>query len=360
VLAERRRGGRRVDTNRLERLPPPLADGRSLGGAIKIFFQKVVSRLLGLDFPYPVLAAATVGAGGEVQVEADADRVRKRLEQAKRVALFVHGIIGDTRSMVPAVRLAKAAGSRPLAELYDVVLSFDYENLNTTIEDNARALKRRLEEVGLGAGYGKRLDVVAHSMGGLVSRWFIEREGGNKVVSRLVMLGTPNAGSPWPTVVDWATLAIGLGLNQLTAIPWAASVLGQLTGLLDSAKVALAEMNSQSALLKGLSESPDPGVPYTMLAGNTSLIPAATAGGQEKSRLARLLARLASPALLHQAANPFFFGQPNDIAVSVASMESVAAGRVPKYEVRPVACDHLSYFRDEAGLRALAEALGAG
>jgi hypothetical protein len=53
-------------------------------------------------------------------------------------------------------------------------------------------------------------------MGGLVSRWFIEREGGDRVVRRLVMLGTPNGGSPWPAVADWATTALAVGLNELS------------------------------------------------------------------------------------------------------------------------------------------------
>ena len=34
-------------------------------------------------------------------------------------------------------------------------------------------------------------------MGGLVARWFIEQEGGNRVVDHLVMCGTPNVGSPF-------------------------------------------------------------------------------------------------------------------------------------------------------------------
>ncbi len=45
------------------------------------------------------------------------------------------------------------------------------------------------------------------------------------------------------------------------------------------------------------------------------------------------------------------------MAVSVASMENIAAGRKPAYDVRPVACDHLSYFRDPEGLKALAAVL---
>ena len=66
---------------------------------------------------------------------------------------------------------------------------------------------------------------------------------------------------------------------------------------------------------------------------------------------------MTSPDLLHEVANPFFLDQANDIAVSVASMENIAPGRKPPYDVRPVACDHLSYFRDPASVKALATVL---
>ena len=261
--------------------------------------------------------------------------------------------------MVPSVQLARLADARPLASLYDLVLTFDYENLNTTIEENGRLLKKRLEAVGLGAGHGKMLDIAAHSMGGLVSRWFIEREGGNQVVRRLVMLGTPNGGSPWPQVFDWATVALGLGLNHLTAIAWPASVVGGLAAWIENPTVALNEMLPTSKVLEALKQSPDPGIPYVMLAGNTSIIPAAaeSSNGGKASLLARLLTRLTSPELLHKVANPFFLDQENDVAVSVASMENIPSGRKQPFDVRPVACDHLSYFRDPEGLKALATIL---
>ena len=346
----------------LDRLPPPVVDSRSLGGAIKIFFQKVISKKLGLDFPYPILGVADVAPDGDVTPVRDSSKVRDRVAKAERILLFVHGIIGDTQSMAPSVQLARLADDRPLADLYDLVLTFDYENLNTTIEDNGRLLKARLEAVGLGVGHGKALDIAAHSMGGLVSRWFIEREGGNRVVRRLVMLGTPNGGSPWPRVVDWATVALGLGLNQLTAIAWPASVVVGLAALIENPTVGLHEMLSDSGVLEQLKQSPDPGIPYVMLAGNTSIITAATEATdpQRGSLLGRLLARLTAPGLLHEVANPFFLSQANDVAVSVASMENIAHGRKPAYDVRPVACDHLSYFLDPAGLKALATVLAEG
>ena len=151
----------------LDRLPPPLADSRSLTGAIKIFFQKVISKVVKLEFPYPILAADDVAADGTVKRRfRDPFKVRDRVAKANRILLFVHSIIGDTQSIVPSVQLARLADARPLASLYDLVLTFDYENLNTKIEENGRLFKKRLEAVGLGAGHGKMLDIAAHSMGG--------------------------------------------------------------------------------------------------------------------------------------------------------------------------------------------------
>ncbi len=80
----------------LDRLPPPLADSRSLTGAIKIFFQKVISKKVGLDFPYPILGAADVAPDGVVTAVRDAVQIRDRVTRAGRILLFVHGIIGDT------------------------------------------------------------------------------------------------------------------------------------------------------------------------------------------------------------------------------------------------------------------------
>ena len=101
---------------------------------------------------------------------------------ADHILVCIHGIIGDTRGMAAGV----LAGNPK-----DLVLTFDYENINTTIEENAQLLKNRLAAVGLAAGHGKTVRIVAHSMGGLISRWFIEQLGGNEVVQSLVALGTP-------------------------------------------------------------------------------------------------------------------------------------------------------------------------
>ena len=343
---------------RLEQLPKPAADTRSLTGSIKIFFEKVICEKLGFGFRYPLLGFIDQ----DCKYNADLGEVRRRVSAAQRILLYLHGIIGDTKDMATSGYRPKPVAQPPLeavAARYDLVLTFDYENLNTSIEANARLLKGRLQEVGLGAGHGKTLHIVAHSMGGLVARWFIEREGGNALVERLVMLGTPNAGSPWPTVQDWATTAIGLGLNTLTTIAWPAKVLGALVSAAESIDVALDEMGPGSELLAALAASADPKIPYTMLAGNTSVIAQAMMpdGSNLQSRVERLLNSLRLRPALHKVATLAFFGRPNDVAVGVESSFSVPKERAQPALVREVACDHMSYFTTEAGLRALAEAL---
>ena len=332
----------------LERLPEPTTAGKkSLHGSIKIFFQKVVGARIGIPSEYPILAAAThLNQNNQVEYTKNAESVRQLVARATTILLYVHGIIGDTLEM------ASSALRGGFDKRYDLILTFDYENLNTPVAENARLLGQRLATVGLGAGHGKHLDLVAHSMGGLVSRWFIECGGGKQVVRRLVMLGTPNGGSPWPNVVDWATTALALGLNNLTGTPWPLTVLKGLTKAVGDPRVALKEMERDSPTLIKLSESPDPGIPYAMLAGDTSIIPAA----REQGTVGRLLSKLFGTNPVYAFANPFFKSAVNDIAVAVESMKQLPMGR--PMTVEEIACDHLTYFRDEKSLAALARALG--
>jgi pimeloyl-ACP methyl ester carboxylesterase len=345
----------------LERLPAPVSQGeRSLQGSIRIFFQKVIGKYFGREFKYPILAVAEVGEDKKVTYKRDEAEVKQQVAQAKRIALYIHGIIGDTESLVSTIKqpVLQADGQeRSISKLYDLVLTFDYENLNTTIEQNAQHLKRRLRDVGLSENHGKELHIIAHSMGGLVSRWFIEREGGNKVVQHLIMLGTPNAGSPWSVVEDWVRLTLGIALNGLSLVAWPAKVVAMLMGTLEkNIRVALDQMNPASDFLNSLTASDDPGIPYSIIAGNTSIIPAALEQEVErKSILERLQKRLFKKVVEFP-----FFGAPNDIAVKVDSITNIPTGRKQSPNIQEVPCDHLSYFLNEpteVGLKALVEAI---
>jgi triacylglycerol esterase/lipase EstA (alpha/beta hydrolase family) len=347
---------------KIERLPEPTVNARSLFGSIRIFFHKIISERLGTDFEYPLLAVARSDGKGSVTYTKDMNQVKEEVSKANRILLFVHGIIGDTLTMAASAwpqHLNIAPDLPILSDRYDLILTFDYENINTPIEDTARALRQRLEAVGLGENHQKTLHIAAHSMGGLVSRWFIEHEGGNKIVRHLVMLGTPNAGSPWSTVQDWATAAMGFCLNNLSVVAWPVKILGGLLNALELVDKTLDQMHPGSDILNNLQNSNDPGITYSILAGNTSIIPTAMDKEDGKQSLFdRLLAKLNLQRMMHKSTEAvIFFGDPNDIAVSVTSIKNVPAGWAKANAPEEVASDHISYFSTEAGIRALANAL---
>jgi pimeloyl-ACP methyl ester carboxylesterase len=336
---------------RLERLPEPEnQEERSLKSAFKIYFQKVASETLGFEFSYPQLAVAKVSVNEKVSYETDLIAIKQQVTQAQKIVVFIHGIIGGTAGLIPGMQKAKvniAGQEKPLAEMYDLILAFDYENLNTSIEENARLLKQRLEAVGLGEKHGKQLHIVAHSMGGLISRWFIEREGGNKIVNHLVMLGTPNGGSPWSTVQDWAMMLLTLGLNDISTVALPVKILGNLLASLEI-DIALDQMRPGSDVLKSLAANPDPGIPYTIIAGNNSV--KSVMG--ETRKLQQLMVKLQNKSI-----DLVFFGQINDIGATVSSITSVNNARSPQPQIYEVTCNHLNYFSDTAGLTTLAKVL---
>ena len=134
---------------------------------------------------------------------------------------------------------------------------------------------------------------------------------------------------------------------------WPVHVLGGLLWIIETLDVTLDQMAPGSSVLNTLAASVDPHVPYTLIAGNTSIMQV----DAEQKRLAHLLHRLTPQQLLHDMTALAFFGEPNDIAVSVQSITSVPRDRLPQPVVQQVNCDHLTYFSTETGLRTLVEAL---
>lgn len=60
----------------------------------------------------------------------------------------------------------------------------------------------------------EKVDIVAHSKGGIDSRHFVEN---NDAVERLIQLGTPNAGSPLADVAQ-GILVVGIGLPNTVIV----------------------------------------------------------------------------------------------------------------------------------------------
>ncbi|MBW4670377.1 MAG: caspase family protein [Cyanomargarita calcarea GSE-NOS-MK-12-04C] len=347
----------------LERLPEPIIDSRSLQGSIKILFQKILDQNLGKNFDYPLVRIPKIYPDGYVSYQANKENIKTEVAKAKKILLYIHGILGDTRLFATSLQKAKFTENgqdKTLRDQYDLVLTCDYENLHTTIEENAKLLKQRLEEIGLGANHGKQLHIVSHSMGGLISRTFIEKQGGNQVVQHLVMLGTPNAGSPWPTIQDWAFTALGIGLNQLSMVAWPVTIIAGLVVFLEANDNSLQQINPKSSFIQNISTNRDPNVQYTIIAGNHTIRPEVlqTNPGKQASQIQRLMQKLFGSSV-DGIVDMVFFQQPNDIAVTVESIKSISTDRIPQpIIISPdTACDHLTYFTSEAGLNALVQAL---
>ena len=75
------------------------------------------------------------------------------------------------------------------------VWRFDYDH-ETGINDAARTLGAAVDILQAAANVDQTT-IVAHSMGGLVTRQYLAREGGSSRISRLITLGTPHFGSEW-------------------------------------------------------------------------------------------------------------------------------------------------------------------
>lgn len=328
----------------IQDIPDEVVEERSLGGSVKIFFQKIIGKPLGVQLDYPLLRQVVENeAGTLVYADRDLAAIKKEIEAAdvKRVVLFVHGIIGDTEASTALLQHIAKAQAEAFTDRYQVVLTFDYENLGTNIDETAKDLLKKLKDLGFGT-HDKSLHLFAHSMGGLVSRWMIEKEGGDEIVEKLFTFGTPHDGSPWSNAMGMLTSAITYAISGATvAQPWLFALLG-FERIWKKSQTTLEEMKPGGAFVKRLNDGAKAPIPYTLISGNTQLIHAA---GEAKLRgfVARLIHRFRhNPhyALLDAG----MFKGPNDIAVSLESQQNVNGDLVSK--PAPIACDHLSYFNN--------------
>ncbi|GAB3019077.1 caspase family protein [Spirosoma pulveris] len=307
---------------------------RSLGGAIRMLFIKF-SKKLGVNKEPQQLAW--------VNYEHDARRetinLSEMIKASRKVLLLIHGIIGDTEEMAKTFHMAHQKG-------YDLVLTYDYENLNTPIEENAKILLAKLRAEGFGPQDGRELVLVVHSMGGLVARYLIEQLGGDEFIDRLVMAGTPNKGSKFgsiPDYLNWSSMLLGMGTKIFP--PQLGAVAGFVSTLLKAADnvllPSLKQMDADSDFIRKLAESRQSTIAYHIVGGD---LEAYLAGSQNLPLLEKAVSQIGGWV---------YKDSQNDIAVSTASIFSV-----PNAKTTCVSCHHLNYFTTKASVDLLAEAIG--
>lgn len=264
--------------------------------------------------------------------------------QAKKVLVVIHGIIGDTKPMLANLNFLLTQNR------YDLILSYDYENLNEPIEKIALELNKRLDKYGIGKDDGKTVDILAHSMGGLVSRYLIEQiRKGDNAIDRLIMFGTPNGGSVFGDIPGYRDV-----LNKLltVALNYGRAWLGPLGTFMDVVNkglsaskfltVTLAQMSPTSPFIEKLYQNNiKVHTKYTIVAGDTT-----TYRNKRDKRFSLFI-----EDFVLKVGNVANSNVPNDIAVLVEQIKAIPPSLAP--DTHDICCHHLNYFEEGEGLETL-------
>ncbi len=264
-----------------------------------------------------------------------------KLLKAQRILLVLHGLGGDALSMTQTLMTNLPEDK---LKAYDLILAYDYESLNTGLDDTARTLKRELTGLNIGKD-GRKITMICHSLGGLVARWMIEKEGGHAFVEQCILVGAPNNGSAYGKIDAyrlWAQNVLELAMNFIpTAVPFSGFLLKffrtahDLTG-------SIAQLDPASPFVNELNSGGDPGVKYVVIAGDAAGIDSNAPGfntflKQTRSKLSKWMNS----------------EEPNDLFATVHSLQcpELWEGRA-NVELPPVLqAHHFSYLAGVSGSR---------
>ena len=108
--------------------------------------------------------------------------------QNSRVVVLVHGIWDTSRVFRRMTRWLEERGFRVLA--VDLKPSDGAVGLDVLAQQLLEFVERKLEA-------DETFDLVGFSMGGLVSRYYVQRLGGVERVGRLITISSPHRGTLW-------------------------------------------------------------------------------------------------------------------------------------------------------------------
>jgi uncharacterized repeat protein (TIGR01451 family) len=143
---------------------------------------------------------------------------KTQIEVMKPPVLLVHGWLGSpetTWEIWP--EKGQVWNDYPIHKV-DIVPN------NDRVSYGAGKVSEKIEELTTLYGIPK-VNIVAHSMGGLNSRWYIQNHGYRNDVNKLVMLGTPNHGATAAAFMD------GSNSKEANKIKNGADSLGGLSGM---------------------------------------------------------------------------------------------------------------------------------
>jgi pimeloyl-ACP methyl ester carboxylesterase len=164
-----------------------------------------------------------------------------------RPIIVVHGYAMNRANFLPLARRLGAAGLGP-------VLGFEYWTLGRTAAA-AKQLAAYVEEVRAATGAAE-VDLIGHSMGGVVARYFVQLGGGDGVVRNLVTIGSPHLGT------DVSAVGIGAPTSEL--------IFGST--LIERLRVAPMPSHTRMTVIWSRSDALVPGARQARVAGAEEII----------------------------------------------------------------------------------------
>jgi len=293
----------------------------------------------------------------------------------KRILLFVHGTFSNCDHMFVDEVLSTAKGKELVASrAFDEVLTFDHPTLGASPMLNAFELGRAMQ------GVEAEICAVAHSRGGVVTRWWLEGFGGASSGPRkAVLVGSPLAGTSLaapPRIRESMDLLTNVG-NALKIAGSAASAFAPLLAapvvllkvftsvtsalshlpIADAAVALVPGLGGQSRvgnnpeLLRLRASRPEPAPQYFTVRSNF----------EPQDAGWRFWRNFRKDKLADLAADAIFPGE-NDLVVDTDSMDDLyedaalpRATVIQKWDKSPTV-HHLNYFRQRETIDAIATA----
>ncbi|ATO18153.1 lipase [Micromonospora sp. WMMA2032] len=162
-------------------------------------------------------ATASTSTASTVDTVTAADRAAAA---AADPVVVVGGLIGISIAYEPIAARLRADGYR--------VSIYQLPNLGFgDIRESARALSSYVDQVRAATG-ASRVDLVTHSEGGLVSRWYVKFLGGSAKVDQYVSLGSPQYGTYVANIVNFLGLGSCAGIVACQQMTIGSSFLADL------------------------------------------------------------------------------------------------------------------------------------
>lgn len=176
------------------------------------------------------------------------------LELETRVVVLVHGWTGNPRMWTSGddqdnpswAMLLRNRGWTPITDIALPGVFGDAHGL-AALDDQARYLEGRVEELRI-----RSFHVVAHSMGGLVTRQMTERLQAGELprVVNLITLATPHHGTPAVNIVEALILLLGAAFGGEGGLLGAADLIARL----EEHSPAIRDLKPNSSALRSLNQ----------------------------------------------------------------------------------------------------------